>query len=106
MPYDDPDATDPMTLHGVQVETDSDQANREMAECFVEEYLRMGFDRVRLLKMFQTRGYAGPFMAYQALGEEKIVSMIEQIAQRWGGREKTHAVDRHPTGEIMLPVLE
>ena len=67
MPYDDPDATDPMTLHGVVVETESDAAMRDMAECFVEEYIRSGFEADRILKMFQTQGYAGPFLAYQTL---------------------------------------
>ncbi len=32
MPYADPDATDPMTLHGVVVETQSDAAMRDMSE--------------------------------------------------------------------------
>ena len=84
MPYNEPDATDPMTLTGVVIETEDDQAMREMADCFVEEYTRLGFDPERLLRVFKTRGYVGPFMAYKALGEPAIRKLIEEHAQRRG----------------------
>lgn len=38
MPYDDPDPTDPMTLHSVVVETRDNSAMTDMAECFIDEY--------------------------------------------------------------------
>lgn len=106
MPYDDPDATDPMTLHGVVVETQSDAAMREMAECFVEEYLRGGFDAEWILKMFKTQAYAGPLLAYQTLGEDGIRSIIDELIPLWGGRKKK--TERSPSGDgtISLPVLE
>ena len=106
MPYDDPDATDPMTLHGIVVETESDAAMREMAECFVEEYIRGGFDEDRILKMFQTQGYAGPFLAYQTLGEDAIHRIIDELIPLWGGREGKAARSLCATGQISLPVLE
>ncbi|MFQ5422443.1 MAG: hypothetical protein ACE5F9_00520 [Phycisphaerae bacterium] len=106
MPYDDPDATDPMTLHGVVFETTDGAAMRDMAECFVEEYLRNGFDGARILKMFQTRGYAGPFLAYQSLGEDAIRRIIDGSIPLWGGREDKTARSPSATGQISLPVLE
>lgn len=123
MPYDDPDATDPMTLHGVMFDTDGDAAQREMAACFIEEYIRLGFDRPRLVKLFQTRGYAGPYMARRVLGEETIVQMIDELLARWGPRlpadrdcspaapgrlEETCspvAPGRFERGRVSLPVL-
>jgi len=87
MPYDDPDPTDPMTLHGVVVETGNDLAMVEMAECFIDEYARLGFDANRILHMFNTRGYAGPFMAAAALGEERVRGLIDTVLARWGGRK-------------------
>lgn len=105
MPYDDPDATDPMTLHGVVVETNDDGAMREMAECLVEEYIRLGFDADRILRMFKTRGYAGPFLACQTLGEEAIRSLIAEYMQRRGPLQHRSAVERR-TGGIALPVLD
>ena len=106
MPYGDPDATDPMTLHGVVVETQSDAAMRDMAECFVEEYTRSGFDEDRILGMFQTQGYAGPFLAYQTLGEEVIRSLIAEHVQLRGPLQHRSAVTRRRRGGGMsLPVL-
>jgi hypothetical protein len=104
MPYGDPDATDPMTLHGVIVETKNDEAMRDMAACFVEEYIRSGFDADRILKMFKTQGYAGPFLAYQTLGESAIGRIIHDLMTLWGGR----AAQSHPTSnkQISLPVLD
>ena len=106
MPYDDPDATDPMTRHGVVVETETDAAMRDMADCFVEEYLRSGFDADRILKMFQTRGYAGPFLAYQTLGEDAIQRIIDELMPLWGGRKDRAAPSSSSAGQISLPVLE
>jgi hypothetical protein len=86
MPYDDPDPTDPMTLHGVAVETTDDTSMLEMAECFIDEYARLGFDANRILHMFNTRGYAGPYMATTVLGKERIRELVEIVVARWGGR--------------------
>lgn len=95
-----------MTLQGVLFEVDDLEAHREMAACFIEEYLRLGFDRQRLLKLFQVRGYAGPHLAWRMLGETEIVRMIDELTARWGPRLPA---DRLPTrdaaGHASLPVL-
>ena len=106
MPYEEPDPTDPMTLHGVSCETDSDQAHREMSACFVEEYLRLGFSREQILEMFQTKGYAGPHLAYQILGKEVIASLIDEYTLRWGPRQRNQVIDRNADGDVVLPILE
>ncbi len=106
MPYDDPDATDPMTLHGVVVETQNDNAMREMAECFVEEYIRSGFDADRILRMFKTQGYAGPFLAYQTIGEEVIQSIIVEMFALWGGRNIVIESPSVTGVNISLPILD
>ncbi len=106
MPYQEPDETDPLTLHGMVIEADSDQPLRDMAECFIDEYIRLGFDADRLLKMFQTQGYAGPYLAWQTLGEETIVAMIDEHVQRWGPRLPTLTMEHNADGDVMLPVLD
>lgn len=78
MPHDNPDATDPLALHGVAVETCDDRAMHEMAECFVEEYVRSGFDPKRIMHMFKAQQYAGPYLVCQALGEDAIRKMIDE----------------------------
>ena len=86
MPYHEPDKTDPMALRGVVIETDSDSATRDMAECFVEEFLRSGFDAERILEMFRSREYAGPFLATQTLGEDAIRQIISELTSLRGHR--------------------
>ncbi len=104
MPHGDPDATDPMRLHGVVIETESDEAMRDMAECFVEESLRNGLDADRILGMFKTPGYAGPFLAYQTLGERAIRRVIDELLALRGGPDAETA--RAADGRMRLPVLE
>ena len=107
MPYDDPDATDPMTLNGVMVDTDSDQAMRGMAECFIEEYFRLGYDREGLMKLFRTRGYAGPHLAHETLGEETIAAMIDAYVQRGGPRKPSTPDDADSDYDgISLPIID
>lgn len=84
MPFDDPSDSDPMTLHGVLFDVDDPDAHRDMAECFVEEFIRLGFDRARLLRMFHARGYAGPHLALKILGESAIEQLIDSCLARWG----------------------
>ncbi len=105
MPYEDPDPTDPMTLNGVVFETNSDHAMREMAACFIDEYLRLGFGCERIMKLFQTRSYAGPHMAYRSLGEDAIQKLIDEAAQCWGPRLDRRPVDRDHEGNVRLTVL-
>ena len=106
MPYDDPDPLDPMTLHGVALETDDDRAIWDMAECFVEEYARLGFKEDRLLRMFRTPGCAGPFLAYETFGPRAIQTLIDQTLQRFSPRREGATLDIRPTGDIGLPVLD
>jgi len=86
MPHNEPDPTDPMTLRGVAVETDDPSAMRKMAVCFIDEFMRMGYEQNRLLSMFKIPKYAGPYMAFKALGEDAIAQLIDDNVARWGGR--------------------
>jgi len=89
MPYGEPDHTDPMTINGVVLEdigAPSREAVLDMAECFIDEYARLGFDANRILHMFSTKGYAGPHMATQILGEPAIRQLVDMVLARWGGK--------------------
>ena len=83
MPYNDPDPTDPNILVGVVLPADA-EAEREMAYVFAEEFVRMGYNRKRLLSLFKTPFYAGAYGAYRALGEEVIQSIIDECLNAWG----------------------
>lgn len=108
MPYDDPDPTDPMTLHGVGVETDDENAMVEMAQCFIEEFARMGFSADRLLRMFTHPGYAGPHLAYRHLGEERIRGLIhdELDLRNVGAVDQDALVEVDASGAMKLRVLD
>jgi len=106
MPYEDPDPTDPMTLHGVEVETESDEAMVDMAICFIEEYARSGLAADRILRLFHTAGYAGPALALRTLGAARIRKLIDdEIAIRGPWHSKKELVTKTLTG-IALPVLD
>ncbi|MBI3001103.1 MAG: hypothetical protein HYY46_22015 [Deltaproteobacteria bacterium] len=83
MPYNDPDPTDPNVLVGVVLPADA-EAEREMAYVFAEEFVRMGYNRKRLLGLFKTPFYAAAYGAYHALGEEVIQSIIDECLNAWG----------------------
>ncbi len=76
MPMREPDADDPMELVGVRLPVLDDQAMKDMAECFVEEFVRLGHTADDLMSMFRDPFYGGVHQAYQALGEAHIGELI------------------------------
>ena len=71
MPKDEFDFDDPMELQGVGLFT-SEETTEAMAECFIEEFLRMGFDHHRILDLFKNPFYIGMNMVLQNRGEEFV----------------------------------
>lgn len=100
MPYNDPDDTDPMELQGMVVETDNPGVQREMATSFIEEFMRMGYGRDYIMSLFMIPDYIGPYMAYQELGPEVILELIEEQAALWGGRRETGVASRDANGDV------
>ncbi len=83
MPHRTPDPRDPMTLTGVGFECEDDTPTHEMAECFVEEFLRSGVPADEVLELFRKPDYAAAHQAYQALGEEVIAQMVHDFAHAY-----------------------
>ena len=78
-PLRDPDAQDPMEIVGVVLDRPIDaQGLDDMARTFVEEYALMGWPPHRILAMFRRPFYAGAHDAYEALGEDRVRSLIGQ----------------------------
>lgn len=105
MPYGDPDHTDPLTLHGVVVETDDPTCVQEMAACFIEEYLRSDFAPAEILRLFRNPQYAAAHMAYRVIGEEGVREILELGLLRRGPRREAASSGVRGTS-IALPVLE
>jgi hypothetical protein len=83
MPYDDPDPTDPNVLVGVELPGTA-ESTRDMAYVFAEEFARMGFNKKKLLHVFQTPFYAGAHRAYLELGEAEIEKIVDECLGIWG----------------------
>jgi hypothetical protein len=68
-----------MEIVGVVLDRPMDlQGLDDMARTFVEEYTLMGWQPSRIMAMFRRPFYAGAHDAYEALGEDRIVELIEQ----------------------------
>lgn len=88
MPKDEFDFEDPFELNGMSFPTDED-TTVPMAETFIEEFLRMGYDPGAILSLFRDPHYLGPNMAFQTRGETFVRGLIEDAfacrgrAVRW-----------------------
>lgn len=101
MPKDEFDFDDPLELNGVALDTEED-TSRDMAECFVEEFLRMGYNHKQLLALFRNPHYLGMNMVLQNKGEPFVRAVIAEGFARWGKR-----VDWQPEGGTgVAPVSE
>jgi len=83
MPKDEFDFEDPMELNGVALFTDEDTTDA-MCECFIEEFMRMGYDHVRIFALFRHPHYIGMNMVMQNRGEQFVRDRIEEIFAGWG----------------------
>lgn len=83
MPYDDPDPSDPQILCGVELPGDADSI-KDMAYVFAEEFVRLGFNKERLLRIFKRPFYSGAHRAYLELGGAEIEKIIDECVQIWG----------------------
>ena len=83
MPKDEVDPEDPLELHGVALLTEED-TNVEMAECFIEEFMRMGYRPEQILALFLGAHYIGPNMVLQSRGEPFVRDLITEVFARWG----------------------
>ena len=83
MPKDEFDFADPFELNGMAILTHED-TTAEMAECFIEEFMRMGYNHEQLLALFRNPHYLGPNMVYEQRGEPFIRELISEVFARWG----------------------
>ena len=83
MPKDEFDFEDPLELNGMAVLSSEDTTD-DMAECFAEEFMRLGYDHRRILALFANPHYLGPNLAFQQRGETFIRDLIAGVFARWG----------------------
>jgi hypothetical protein len=83
MPKDEFDFEDPLELNGVAFPTDEDTTDA-MCECFIEEFMRLGYSAPRLLALFRNPNYIGMHMVLEKRGEAFVRDMLEEVFARWG----------------------
>jgi hypothetical protein len=83
MPKDEFDFEDPLELSGVGLLTGEDTTG-PMCECFIEEFMRMGYNARQILAMFRNPHYIGMNMVLQNRGEPFVREQIETVFARWG----------------------
>ncbi len=82
MPKDECDPEDPMEFVGMTFPADA-ESERRMAECFVEEFILLGFDRERLIGLFSNPQYAGTHALYVKNGEAWVNEAVDRVLSRW-----------------------
>ena len=76
MPYKEPEADDPLELTGVVLPTQDDTSLKEMAVCFVEEFVRDGWSDQQLRAMFRNPCYRGPYLVWRQKGDAYVEAVI------------------------------
>ncbi len=82
MPRDEFAHEDPMELVGMVVPGDL-QTLDAMAEALVEEYVRMGWDEVRLMPLFENPRFLATHRIYREKGEAYVRDLIREVYSRW-----------------------
>ena len=90
MPHDDPDPEDPMLLVGVALPA-GEEAQRDMAYAFAEEFARLGYNGRQIVSLFQEPFYAGAHGALTQLGEAEVRRIVDETVSVWG---RVRLVDR------------
>ena len=83
MPKNEFDFEDPFELNGMAFLSQEDTTD-DMAECFTEEFMRMGYSHKQILALFRNPQYLGPHMAFEKRGEAFIRDLIAGVFARWG----------------------
>ena len=77
MPKDDFDLEDPLELMAAEVPLKEEHV-REMAQCFIEEFRRMGWSAPAVYALFREPDYHGPYSALKWLGDAAVRVLIEE----------------------------
>ena len=83
MPKDEFDFEDPFELSGMVFATEEDTTDA-MCECFIEEFMRMGYNAKQILSLFRNPHYLGMNMVLEKRGEDFIRQRIGEVFARWG----------------------
>jgi hypothetical protein len=83
MPKEEFDFDDPMELTGFGIVCEED-TTEAMTECFVEEFMRLGYNHKQILALFRNPHYLGMNMVLEKRGEEFVRGRVAEVFARWG----------------------
>ena len=102
MPKNEFDFDDPLELNGLAFVTNED-TTQLMCDCFVEEFMRMGFSAPRIMALFRNPHYLGMNLVLQKHGEAFVQEAISQVFARWGRPVTWASAQPSPALEPALP---
>ena len=82
---------------------ESERAEREMAQCFIEEYVRMGYSPEFILGLCRNPFYRGLHGILQTRGEAFLRGLIEDTVRQWRPRSEPGTP---PTAGSQAPIKE
>ncbi len=82
MPKDEFDRQDPMELVGIVLPGEPGQLEA-MAECIIEEYVRMGWSEKRLMTIFCSPMFLATYRIYREKGETYVRELIRRTCAKW-----------------------
>ena len=83
MPKHEFDFDDPLELNGVSLPCEEDTTDA-MAECFIEEFLRLGHNHKQILALFRNPYYLGMNLVLRTRGEPFVRELIGEVFARRG----------------------
>jgi hypothetical protein len=85
VPKDEFDAEDPLDLVGMVFPGEAGDLE-QMAECIVDEYVRLGWDETRLMTLFVNPMFLATHRIYRQKGEGYVRELIQTTCRRYGIR--------------------
>jgi hypothetical protein len=89
MPKHELDPEDPLEAVAVALPSDEDTLI-PMAECFIEEFMRMGYSPEQIAGLFANPLYAGPLLVTRRHGTAFVNQLIAETFARWGRAPGCH----------------
>jgi len=102
MPKDEFSEHDPMELIAMVLPGEVGTLE-EMAECLIEEFVRLGWDEARMMTLFCNPMFLATHRIYRLKGEEYIRTLIRATLQKWQPTstpgERRHLCPKSTTGK-------
>ncbi|MEK7328750.1 MAG: hypothetical protein AAB217_26185 [Chloroflexota bacterium] len=83
MPQEEFVPEDPMGLIGMVMPGEPGQLEA-MAECVIEEYIRLGWTEQRLMTLFVNPMFLATHRVYRMKGEDYVRELIRRTRAKWG----------------------